>query len=360
MPRPRRPHLHRERTRHGKLIWVIRIGKGPRIRIRAEFGTPEFDAECDAAVAGAPRPTGGASRAGTLEWLIRQYRDSSAWRAYSPATRRQRENIFKGVIATAGSEPIAKITTATIGAGRDRRKETPFQARHFLDAMGGLFEWAMEQSHVKVDPTANVKRPSVKAGPGFPIWTEEEVVAFEQRWPLGTRQRVWLATTMYSGLRRGDAVRLGRQHVRNGEATIQTEKSGFTVTVTIPILPLFAETLAAGPVGDLAFIVGANGRPLIKESFGNLFHDACLAAGVRKSAHGLRKVAATRLADAGATIHELNAIFGWVGTKMASLYTQEADRKRLARSGMSKLLDKPATSIPAPDDKVRASSKKGQ
>ena len=54
MPRPRPPHLQREITRHGKAVWYVRVGRGPRVRIRAEFGTPEFDAEYRAALAGAP------------------------------------------------------------------------------------------------------------------------------------------------------------------------------------------------------------------------------------------------------------------------------------------------------------------
>lgn len=66
------------------------------------------------------------------------------------------------------------------------------------------------------------------------------------RWPIGTRQRVWLDVLLYTGLRRGDAVRFGRQHVKDGIGTIKTEKSGFTLTVTIPILPILAETLTAG------------------------------------------------------------------------------------------------------------------
>ena len=49
MPRPRPPHLHRQVTRHGKTVWYVRIGKGPRIRIRSAFGTSEFDAEYRAA-----------------------------------------------------------------------------------------------------------------------------------------------------------------------------------------------------------------------------------------------------------------------------------------------------------------------
>jgi hypothetical protein len=45
MPRPRPPHLHRQVSRHGKTVWYVRVGKGPRTRIKAAFGTPEFDAE---------------------------------------------------------------------------------------------------------------------------------------------------------------------------------------------------------------------------------------------------------------------------------------------------------------------------
>ena len=55
----------------------------------------------------------------------------------------------------------------------------------------------------------------------------------------------------------------------------------------------------AGPIGDLAFICGAKGGPLTKESFGNMFSKAARAAGVNKSAHGVRKIGATRAAENG-------------------------------------------------------------
>jgi len=66
-------------------------------------------------------------------------------------------------------------------------------------------------------------------------------------------------------------LRLGRQHVRDDIATIKTEKSGFAIEVTLPILPVLESTLKVGPCGDLTFIVGESGHPLTKESFGNLF-----------------------------------------------------------------------------------------
>jgi integrase len=266
----------------------------------------------------------------------------------------KRENILKQVIAAAGNSPYTAITAAVIADGRDRRGKTPFQARHFLDTMRGLFAWAVEAGFVKSNPAALVKYPKLKSGDGFPIWTENDVAAYEAHWPLGTRQRVWLAVLMYTGLRRGDAVKLGRQHVRNGIATIKTQKTG--TDVHLPLLPSLLEVLDAGLTADLAYICGANGKPMTKESFGNAFSDACRAVGVNKSAHGLRKIGAVRAAQNGATVAALNAIFGWSGSKMASLYTQSADRARLARENMDKLSaeNKEGDSMLLPHQKVRA------
>jgi integrase len=226
--------------------------------------------------------------------------------------------------------------------------------------MRGLFRWALAAKLVKSDPTAGVENPRRKKGDGFIAWSEDDVASYERRWPIGTRQRVWLDVLLYTGLRRGDAVRFGRQHVRNGVGTIKIEKSGFTVAVTLPILPVLARTLEAGPCGDLTFIAGERGQPLTKESFGNLFRAACRAAKVPGSAHGVRKIAATRAANQGATVAQLEAIFGWSGGTMASHYTRSADRQRLAIEAMHKLANDHRTSIPAPDGQVRARNEKSK
>lgn len=359
MPRARPLHLHRETTRHGRIVWFVRIGKGPRTRVRGEYGSPDFDAAYQAALAGTPISAARKAAKGSLAWLTEQYRESGAWRSLSTATRRQRENILKHVLATAGTEGASNVTRKHIVAGLERRARTPSAARNFLDTMRGLFEWAAQAEHVKDDPTAGVKAPARPRTQGFPVWTEDDVAKYETRWPIGTRARVWLDVLLYTGLRRGDAVRLGRQHVRDGVATLRTEKSQGQITVTIPILPVLAATLAAGPTGELAFICGANATPFTKESFGNVFSEACRAAGVRKSAHGVRKIGATRAAENGATVSELEAIFGWEGGRMASLYTRAADRARLSKGAIGKLARTPTEhSIPAPTEKVRAPTKK--
>ncbi|WP_375621397.1 tyrosine-type recombinase/integrase, partial [Bartonella sp. AA97HXZ] len=113
--------------------------------------------------------------------------------------------------------------------------------------------------------------------------------------------------------------------------------SKFQTDVFLPILPELAKTLEAGPIGVETFICSKTNQKLSKESFGNAFRDACNAAGIKKSAHGLRKLAATRAANSGATVSQLKAIFGWTEDQMASLYTKSADRKRLALEAIKKL-----------------------
>jgi integrase len=357
MPRPRPPYLSHERNRHGTSVWYFRID-GKRIRIRETYGTPEFDAAYQAALAGnaVVKKAAPEMAAGTLKWLIDQYRDTAAWQhELSKATRRQRDNIYKQVIATSGNVPYARVTRADIERGRERRGATPHQARHFLDAVRGLFRWAHKARHIKQDPTAGVESPSRPKNEGFRAWEEEDVSAYEQRWPIGTRQRVWLDVLLYTGLRRGDATRLGRQHIRNDVAHLKTEKTD--TPVALPILSALAQTLAAGPCGDLSFIAGAKGRPFTKESFGNEFRDACRAAGIDKSAHGLRKIAAIRCAQNGATVPQMNAIFGWTGAKMALHYIELANREKMAADAMP-LMNKNRTSIVAPEREVRHSGQK--
>lgn len=339
MPRKLPLFVHRERTRHGKVLYYFRQKMGPRTRL-PDYGTEGFHEAYKAALAGLPPPVRrGAPRAHTLAWLIAQYRAASSdWAILSPATRRQRDNIFVTLIDAHGNDPYRAITHSSIIASREKRVKTPSQARNFLDAMRGVFRWAKAALLVDEDPTEGVANPKRPKGKGFAAWTVTDVERYQARWPVGTKERVWFDVLFYTGLRRGDAVLIGRQHVRDGIATIRTEKSGEIVEVNIPIPSELSATLEAGPTGDLAWICGTHGDPLTKESFGNRFREACNEAGIKgKSAHGVRKIAATIAAEAGLTVAELEALFGWTGGTMASHYTRTANRKSLAIQGAGKI-----------------------
>ncbi|WP_029004759.1 tyrosine-type recombinase/integrase [Azorhizobium doebereinerae] len=340
MPRPRPPFLHKERTRHGVTTWYVRRGHGPRIRLTADYDSEEFWAQYRAALEGAAMPTAAAKK-GTLRWAMDRYRAGSAWGALSAATRRSRENIILQILKTAGDEPLAKITQRTILNGRERRQKTPHSANNFLKAMRHFFGWALDEAHlVSSNPTTGVKLlKGANENVGFHTWTEDEVRRFETRWPLGTRERLALDILLFTGLRRGDAVKLGPAHVDDGVLTIRTEKTGGVIV--LPILAPLAASIAASKVGEETFLVTERGRPFVKESFGNWFRKVCEKAKVPGSAHGLRKAGATRAAENGASERELMAIFGWSTGKMAVHYTKAASQKRLAREAAHLMLAKP-------------------
>lgn len=332
MPKPRPPHLHREQTRHGAHVWYVRKGRGPRIRLRSQYDTQTFWTEYRAALDGAPKPSK-AAKAQSLQWGIDRYRASSAWAALAIATRRQSENIFRAVIKTAGEDALSAITAETIKAGRERRAAAPHAANNFLKTMRRFFKWAADPQGgalVSSNPTLGVKLLKGKNKDGFHTWTNEEITRFEERWPIGTRERLALDLLLYTGLSRGDVVRLGRQHVSGGVITFRMEKERGDGVVYPPVLPVLASTIAATKTGDLTFLVSERGTPMVKESFGNWFREACRQAGCPGSAHGLRKAGATRAAENGATVNQLMALFGWRTEKMALVYTRKADRRRLA------------------------------
>lgn len=328
MPRPHLPYLQREKRRNGFAYYVRLSRQTPRIRIPGDYGSPQFTAAYHAAINREEPPEPAKPSPKSLAWLIARYRESSAWAGLSVGTRRQRANIMIHVIETAGTESYSRITKKVITQGIDRRKNTPAAARHFLQTMRGLFKWAVAADHAEQDPTEGltVKRPRTE---GFAIWPEEWCTKYEERWPLGTKERVWYELILGTGLRRGDAVRLGRQHVKNGKGMLRAEKNDETAYFLIS--ERLQQALDAGPVGELTFIVGARGKPLKKESFGNLFGEACRAAGVPGSAHGIRKAKATMEAERGASGAKLDALFGWrTGSNTSAIYIKNANRAKLA------------------------------
>lgn len=272
----------------------------------------------------------------TLAWLVDQWRKSSDWGSKASATRRQRENLIHHVLEKSGRVPFRSVRKEHIVEGRERRQATPFAANNFIKTMRALFRWAVDAKLLDHDPTEGVAFIKTRTD-GFVAWTVDDVERYRARWPLGTRERVALEVLLNTGLRRGDAVRLGRQHVRDGVATLRAEKTG--VELFIPILPALEEALRHGPTGDLSFICGKNGRPMVKESFGTWFKGACKAAKVVGSSHGLRKLAATMVADRGGSEHELQALFGWQTGDQSAVYTRNANKRRLAIKAAMRLAD---------------------
>ena len=168
----------------------------------------------------------------------------------------------------------------------------------------------------------------------------DEVRRYEERHPIGTKARLALALLLFTGQRRSDITRLGRQHIRDGKITFTQFKgrNRKPKRLVLPILPALQRVIDASLCGELAFLVNDLGRPFTDAGFGNKFREWCNQAGLRHcTAHGLRKAGATIAANNGATAHQLMAIFGWDTLKMAEAYTRAADESRVAETAMHML-----------------------
>lgn len=336
-------YAYRERSRHGRWVFYFRRGKGKRIRL-PDPTSNDFDAAYQAALAGnAPPIAHDRVSPESLRWLVDRYRESAVWRQLSPGTRRQREAIFLGAIEKAGNPPFSEVTKGHIQRAVDQRADTPAQANKFLASMRGLFVWAERNGHVDQDPTIRVQRVKYRSS-GFPAWTMEDVQAFRDRHPVGGMPRLAMELMLLTGLRRSDAFRVGRQHLRGDVLTVRTAKTGATVTIRLPgpLLDLIQKT----QTGDMHFIVTSQGQPFTVDGFGNWFREKCREAGIGKSAHGLRKLSATLAAEGGAAAHQLMAQYGWTKMAQAELYTKGADRARLGVQTSEIVADQIENNIP--------------
>lgn len=330
MSRPRLPFTHKETSR-GQIFWYYRRGHGLRKRLKGVYGSTEFLASYREASAENPVSPRRMRGEGTFEWLWNLHLTSPAWAKLSPATKKQRLNLMRLALKRAGNQPLDVWNRKFIIASLDARAGTPAQSRNFLGTLRSLFGWALSREHIEFDPTVGIKVERIR-GDGFHTWTADELVRFEKCWSIGTRERLAYDIMLWTGLRRGDAARVGPQHVIDGRIDLQTEKNGQRVSVRI--LEPLARSIAATLIGKDAFVVQARGKPFVKEAFGNWFSEACRAAGVPGSAHGLRKALAVKLAESGAGPLEIGAI---LGNDMGAMYARKASRSKLGDAAMERL-----------------------
>lgn len=349
-------YVYEDVTRHGQTRRYFWKGKGhPKIRIEAVPGTEAFSVEYHKLLAGhVPEKPAAKLRATehTWRWLCEQYMTSAAWRGLEGSTQAVRSRILErtwaepvapGARETFAAFPIDRLTTKALRVLRDRVAAKPEAANGRVKAIRAVFKWACDPQIDFV--TNNPARDLAKIGnatTGFHSWTPEEIAQFEARHPVGTKARLAMDLMLYTGAARTDAVRLGRPHLRAGVLTFRRHKTRNSTNqpvITIPVLPPLAASLEAAPTGELTFLATQAGRPFTPAGFGNWFRDRCDEAGLPQcSAHGLRKAAASRCAEAGASANELMAIFGWTSIVEAERYTKAAERVRMAARAMGGLV----------------------
>lgn len=356
------PYLVQDKDRHGNVRYYYRRKGKPKIRITAKPGTPEFQEQYAAAHGGltVARPSPSKAAEGSFRWLCQQYYRSAPFKLLGRLTQHRRRLILESVCESRtpkgklrGDAPVNMMEDEHVRDIRDERADRPGSANNALKAMSAMFSWAREARLVAKNPTLGVKRYG--GGEGFHTWTDEEIAQFEAHHPIGTKPRLAFALFRYLGVRRSDAVKLGKGMELDAvdDAGHAYEAIRFKVTkgserkpqpgkaapepkwLTVPILPELRRILDATPSGHLTYLVTKFGKPFSVAGFGNWFREQCDAAGLPHcAAHGIRKYDATTAAENGATEHQLMGMFGWDDPKQAAIYTRKARQKKLARAGM--------------------------
>src|SRR5262245_1963841 len=265
--------------------------------------------EYEAALAGQPLPVGAnKARPGTMRALALSYFASTEFRTLRPSTQRAYRGTIERLCREHGDRRAGDLRREHVVRLMAALAEQPGAANALRMALRVMMKHAVEIGLRADDPTREVRATRIRSG-GHHSWTDDEIAQFERHHPIGSRARLALALLLYTGQRRGDVIRMGLQHIRNGALYVKQEKTG--IELIIPVHPTLSAILAAAPQDHLTFVTTRLGGPFQGSAFSRWFRNQCDQAGLPHcSAHGLRKAAARRLAEAGCTAHEIGAITG--------------------------------------------------
>jgi integrase len=337
--------------RHGKPRWYFRRRGCKRIPLPGVPGSAEFMQAYEAALAGAPEKVEvGARRTqpGTVDELVARYFASAVFQGLpSEATRETYRGIIEGFRREHGAKRLSHLRPEDIDYLFTKKIKTPAAANNWLRMVRMLMKFAVSKKMIASDPTADIKALQY-ASEGFHSWSEEEIATYNQRHPVCTKARLAMTLMLYTGCRRADAVRLGPQNIKNGFLTYTQHKNRVRkpVTLTIPVHPELRRVIEATPmIGVKTFLVTNFGKPFTEAGFGNWMRERCDEAGLPDcSSHGLRKAIARRMAEAGMSPHQIQAITGHTTLKEIERYTKAARQKLMAEMAM-RGLDEPVAQI---------------
>jgi len=334
-------YVQRYRDCRGRLRHYFRRKGQPVIPLPGQPGSTEFMAAYSTALAPCTA-SGSASRAarsvpGSVAAIVAAYLVSPDFTELATSSQRTYRQVLDPVLQRDGHRlarelkpDMAAKVIREIGATRPGMANlTKSVLRKILDT-----------AEIAPNPFRDVRR--YKLGT-HATWTEDEIAAFEARWPLGTRERLAFAVLLYTGQRVGDAVTVSMADIRRGEITVRQEKTAVDSddVQVIPVHPALKRAVEAVRVSGQWVLSDRNGDQLRKRTLSDTILRAAAQAGLPPHCvpHGLRKAACRRLAEAGCTPHQIQAISGHRSLSEVERYTKRASRAKLARAAFDKLGD---------------------
>jgi integrase len=197
---------------------------------------------------------------------------------------------------------------------------------------GAMFRWAVNQDWLEHSPVHDI---SPLDHGHLPAWTAEEAARAIAELPEPFRRVVVLA--LYTGQRRGDLCTMGWSAYDGKSIRLVQQKT--RKPMVIPVHPELAPELDRWERITTTILSNPTGGPWRPVLLSDQLPGKLQAIGLRKglNVHGLRKLAAANLAEAGCTIHEIASITGHASLGMLQLYTASADQERMATAAIVRL-----------------------
>lgn len=322
--------------RHGRERHYFRRPGCPRVALPGAIRSPEFLAAYNAALSNEPPPVAfkKAPEAGTFHALILDYLKSIQHKRTKASSQLVTRGILERFAAAHGHRTVAGMKRKHVEAILAGMDATPAAANNLLRRLRMILKFAIAHELVRADVTQGI--PFYREGTHH-TWTDAELMAFEERWPLGTRQRTAYALALYTGQRRGDVAGMTWADITGDAIRVKQQKTG--AELLIPVHPALREALDAWPRNHIAILANAAGRGTSIQGFGGFMAKAIEQAGLptRCVLHGLRKTAARRLAEAGCSTLQIMAVTGHRTLGEVQRYTAQANQGPMARDAIARL-----------------------
>ncbi len=337
----------RDVDRHGNERFYIRLPGMPKYRMTSAYLdlsgsiTKEFTEEYHRVLSGDRGEKVVAIirlEPGSVQWLIETYYRSKAFQSQAPATQKDKKSVLNRYCKNVGELPFKKIRKSDIEASQMKRSATPGAADKLVKYLKALFNWAISSDLATFNPADGVSKIHSSSA-GFHTWSEAELERFRSAYPIGSIARLAMELMVNLGVRRSDLVKLGWKNVVEGRIEFVPEKGAgrYAQSLSLPVTDELQQALDAIVHDQPTFLITDYGKPFSSNGFGNKMRQWCNDISLPEcSSHGLRKASATILAEAGATEHQLMAIFGWSDSKMAQHYTKAAQSKRIIDAGFER------------------------
>lgn len=331
------PYVSKYRVRGKEFSYYRRGDK--RIRIRGEFGSPEWRREYEETHAAYERaladPDGITDYPdGTLGYLWRKYQLSPGFKHLKPGTQDYYRRLIQPLVNDYGSAKVAALRRKHIIGWRDEMSDTPRKANGFVAVMRVMLKMAINLEW-RDDNPAKAIEPIDYDVESHRRWTEHEIDVMTG--PEAGAGALPVLIALYTAQRLGDVLSLKWSEYDGRTLRFKQEKTG--AKLVIPAHPILRGVLDMTPRHSAFVCLRLDGKPWNKDHFKHSFADARKALGLPDDMHfhGLRHSAASRLAEAGCTHAEIAAITGHKSLAMVSHYASGAVQERLANSAMSKL-----------------------